>query len=57
MAFVQSGLSKELLVEEIDTQRKDKQDRRDRKKDASCCPAAQTKKCLLNLLEHLLHFQ
>lgn len=41
MAFVQSGLSKELLVEEIDTQRKDKQDRREHKKDAKYCSTNQ----------------
>lgn len=47
MGSVQNGLSEELLVEEIDTQRKDKQDRREHKKDASRCPAAQTEMGIL----------
>lgn len=47
MGSVQNGLSKELLVEEIDTQRKDKQDRREHKKDVRRCPAAQTEMVIL----------
>lgn len=43
MGSVQSALSEELLVEEIDTQRKDKQDRGEQKEDAKLCHAAQTK--------------
>lgn len=43
MGSIQSVLSKELLVEEIDPQRKDKQDRGEQKKDAKLCHAAQTK--------------
>lgn len=42
MGSVQSALS-ELLVEEIDTQRKDKQDRGEQKEDAKLCHATQTK--------------
>lgn len=41
MGCVQSALS-ELLVEEIGTQHKDKQDRREQKKDAKLCHAAKT---------------
>lgn len=50
MGSVQSALSEDLLAEEIDTQRKDKQDRGEKKKDAKLCHAVQTKKCLLYLL-------
>lgn len=43
MGCVQRALSEELLLEEIDTQLKDKQDRRERKKDAKLWHAGQTR--------------
>lgn len=57
MGSVQSALSEELLVEEIDTQRKDKQDRGEQKEDAKLCHAAQAKNVYWIYWGRLKHIQ